>query len=139
MEKEERKILVEVSQEEYEKIKAGALNADIPTYESIKQDVLEKISADDVKVILSNHKSLILDSLDDMDLIIQIRNRSQSRTSIETGRDTISQRDYMRMSGTLQITKRDYSQVLEPTYLSQDTFYWRLEGYPDDGIDRRGH
>lgn len=122
MENQERKILIEVSQEEYEKIKAGALEENIPTYEDVRKDVLEKLSADDISIIMFNYKDIIADSIDDEALICQILTRSQTKSPIISEKRPDSLKEYLVSHGVLQVTKRDRSSL----YLSDDKFEWVL-------------
>lgn len=133
MEKQERKILIEVSQEEYEKIKAGILGEYIPTYEDVRKDVLEKLSDEDVRILMSNHYSLIMDNIDDEALVSQIIRRSQDTTPPEHIREAVTAEEYMFARGTLQISKINRALVDEPLEKTRDTLTWHLKSFDDWG------
>lgn len=133
MERKERKILIEVSEEEYEKIKAGALEENVPTYEDVRKDVLEKLSDKDAKIIISNHYNLFMDNIDDVDLVAQIIRRSQDKSQSIYEHDAMSNEESVYINGTLRISKRDYSQINEPLVESRDTLTWHLKSFDDWG------
>ena len=132
---EERKILIEVTAEEYEKIKEGILGQHIPTYEEIKKDLIENMSEDDVKALVRKHYQIIADNLDDENLIGQIIRRTQEKTN-KIMNDPVLAQDVAVGQGILTVSKRDYAQVNEPLYLSKDTFEWTLKSYHEMGNTR---
>lgn len=131
---EERKIMVEVTEEEYEKIKVGILEKDIPTYESIKKDLLEKMSDEDVKMLLDKHIDTILTNILDEYLIGQIIKRTIDRSNnVEqiSYMDAVSNKEYTIIKGSLEhLLKRDHSQWGTKSLLeSNDVFDWSLKEY----------
>lgn len=132
---DERKVLVEVTAEEYEKIKAGILGEHIPTYEEVKKDLLENISEDDARTLVKKHYRTIVDNLDGETLVGQIIRRTQD-TKHTLYQDPVSGREYSIINGTLKIVKRDYSKIDEPLYESDDTLEWTLKSYTE-GDSRR--
>lgn len=127
---ENRKIMVEVTEEEYEKIKAGALEKDIPTYEDVKKDLLENLSDEDAKKIFEKHKSIIIDNILDDVLIGEIIIRTKKRSKVDTiqVREAVSARDFTLMKGTLEhLKKKDYARLDNPVITSDDTFDWQLK------------
>lgn len=129
---EERKILVEVTAEEYEKIKAGILGEYIPTYEEVKKDLLENMSEDDAKILVKKHYQMIADNLDDEPLIAQIIRRTQKKEN-KIINDPVLAQDVAIGQGILTVSRRDYAQINEPLYLSKDTFEWTLKSYHEIG------
>ena len=130
METKERKIMVEVTEEEYERIKAGALEEHIPTYEEIKQDLLKNLSDQDAKLLLEKHSSVIFSNALDEALISEIIHRTKNRSQIERGsmRDAASARDFMFSKGTLNhIMKKDCAKIGDPVFESLDEFSWVLK------------
>ena len=132
MEKQERKILIEVSQEEYEKIKAGILEKDIPTYEDVKKDFVEEISEEDIKALLEKHSFDILENVVDDVLIGEIIRRTKERSSSDVQRieycDPMSAQDYVVVKGELEhLEKKDNSQIGEPVITSNDVFSWTIK------------
>ena len=131
MKMENRKIMVEVTEEEYEKIKAGILKKDIPTYEEVKKDLLENLSDEDVKMLLVKHLDTFLANVLDDTLIGQIIIRTQDRSnSVEqiSYRDAASNKDYTIIKGRLEhLTKKDHSQLTIPVIESNDVFDWQLK------------
>ena len=127
---EERKIMVEVTKEEYEKIKDGALEKDIPTYEDVKKDLLENLSDEDAKKLFEKHQSIIIDNISDDVLIGQIIIRTKERSKVDTiqVREAVSARDFVLMKGTLEhLKKTDYARWDNPVITSDDTFDWQLK------------
>lgn len=127
---ENRKIMVEVTEEEYEKIKAGILEKDIPTYEEVKKDLLENLSDEDAAKIFEKHSSTILSNIVDDVLIGEIINRTKERSKVNTiqVREAVSLRDFVLMKGTLEHLKKiDYARWDNPVIISDDTFDWQLK------------
>lgn len=127
---ENRKIMVEVTEEEYEKIKAGVLEKDIPTYEDAKEDLLENLSDEDAKKIFEKHQSIIIDNILDDVLIGEIINRTKERSKVDTihVEDAASAQEFVLMKGTLEhLEKTDYSRWDNPVIISDDTFDWQLK------------
>ena len=132
MEKQERKILIEVSQEEYEKIKAGILEKDIPTYEDVKKDFVKEMSEEDIKALLQKHSFDILENVADDVLIGEIIRRTKERSSSDVQRmeyrDPMSGRDYAIIKGELEhLEMKDQSQFGEPIIKSDDVFSWTIK------------
>lgn len=130
METKERKIMVEVSPEEYEKIRAGILKKDIPTYEDVKKDLLENLSDEDAKKILEKHSSTILSNIIDDALIGEIvcRTRRYSKVDATQVGEAASERSFVLVKGTLEhLKKKDFSLWDEPVIISDDTFDWQLK------------
>lgn len=124
---ENRKIMVEVTEEEYEKIKSGALDKDVPTYETIKKDFLENISEEDARAIFEIHCLSFLRSATDEELISQIVSRTKGKTQRAIS-EPVSCQEYTLMGGTLRkITKRDYAKYDTPIIQSEDEFTWTLK------------
>lgn len=124
---EDRKIMVEVTAEEYEKIKAGILKEYVPTYEEVKNDLIKNIKEEDIKLLLKEHSTDILSLALDSELIAQIIRRTRDRTSPVFKRDPAAAEDYYFTKGTMKNLKKvDYSQWGEPVIESCDTFYWEL-------------
>ena len=127
---EERKIMVEVSEKEYEKIKAGILEENVPTYEEVKEDLLKNLSDEDAAKIFEKHSSTILSNIIDDVLIGEIISRTKGRTKVDTihVRDAASAQDFVIMKGTLEhLKKKDFSRWEEPVIISDDTFDWQLK------------
>lgn len=127
---ENRKIMVEVTEEEYEKIKAGVLEKDIPTYEDVKKDLLENLSDEDAKKIFEKHQNIIIDNILDDVLIGEIINRTKERSKVDTihVREAASAQDFVLMKGTLEhLKKTDYARWDNPVIISDDTFDWQLK------------
>lgn len=127
---EERKIMVEVSEKEYEKIKAGILEENVPTYEEVKEDLLKNLSDEDAAKIFEKHSSTILSNIIDDVLIGEIISRTKGRSKVDTihVRDAASAQDFVIMKGTLEhLKKKDFSRWEEPVIISDDTFDWQLK------------
>ena len=127
---ENRKIMVEVTEEEYKKIEAGVLEKDIPTYEDVKKDLLENLSDEDAKKIFEKHQSIIINNILDDVLIGEIINRTKERSKVDTTRvgEAVSVQDFFLMTGTLKhLKKKDYARWDNPVITSDDTFDWQLK------------
>lgn len=129
---EERKILIEVTAEEYERIKAGALDKEVPTFESVKEKLLEKLSEEDAKQIVDKHTAIIVSNiLDDIligEVIKRTKNRSSSGVTKTEFYDAASDEGYVLMKGELEhLEKKDYSQWNEPVVASDDVFTWSMK------------
>ena len=130
MKNQERKIMVEVSPEEYEKIKAGALEVNVPTYEQVKNELINNLlTKEDVELIIDKHIAAIMASVSDDVLIGQIIQRTTDKTKPENRLEPMRAKEYMVISGTLQVIKRDYAQVDNPIVKSEDEFIWTLKSY----------
>lgn len=125
---EERKIMVEVTKEEYEKIKAGILEVSIPTYEDVKQDLIKDLSKEDIELLLKKHQQLILDSVTDDALVAQIIRRTKDKGNPVIMFDPVKGAEYTTTRGELKnLKKRDYSIAEEPIIQSHDNFSWTLQ------------
>ena len=123
MDEIKRKILIEVTPEEYEKVKAGALNEHVPTYDEVRNDVLENLSSEDIKTLISNHQQAIMDNVDDPTLISQILRRSDVKDRM-IFHDPIMNRDFVIAKGLLEVSTQKG--------ISNDTFDWTLKSYNEE-------
>lgn len=122
--------MVEVSEEEYEKIKAGALEVDVPTYEQVKNELINNLlTKEDVALILDKHIAVIMANVPDDALIGQIIQRTTDKTKPEHRLEPMMAREYMAISGTLKVERRDYSQVGNPVLENKDEFHWTLKSF----------
>lgn len=125
--------MVEVTEEEYEKIKGGILAESIPTYEQVREEVFENLSAEDAALLLDKHLGIILHNIVDRDLIAEImlrtkRNGKPLKTMVV--RDPISIRDYTIIQGELSnINKVEREKADEPVVETDDIFSWTLKTY----------
>lgn len=130
----ERKILIEVTPEEYERIKVGALEKDVPTYEQIKKEMISNLSEDDINEILSNRHETVMKNMVDEELLTEIVRRTRSKGEVynKTYEDAHSMSIYTILSGELNnIKKRDYSKIDEPIIESKDTFSWTIKHFEE--------
>ena len=127
---EDRKIMVEVTEEEYELIKLGVLNEgfETPKYEDLRKELLNEITEEDAKTIFEKHNQFFLGLATDQEIVGEIVNRTKNKTNTAL-RDPVSNQDFVVAKGQLKgLTKRDFSQIGEPIVVnSEDEFSWTLK------------
>ena len=107
---ENRKIMVEVTEDEYELIKLGVLKEDfeIPKYEDLRKELFNEITEEDAKMIFEKHRKIFLSIATDQEIVGEIILRTEDKTNT-TMRDPVSNQDFVMAKGKLKgLTTRDY-------------------------------